>query len=134
MESVNLIESFSLFKEDKNIDRATLMSIIEDVFRTMLIKKYGDAKNFDIIVNPDKGDIEIYKNRTIVDDEFAEDSFDYDPNKHISLTDAQKIDADFDIGEDVTELVKLEEIGRRNVLSVRQNFSSILLFNSEKES
>ena len=77
MESVNLIESFSLFKEDKNIDRATLMSIIEDVFRTMLIKKYGSDKNFDIIVNPDKGDIEIYKNRTIVDDEFAEDSFDY---------------------------------------------------------
>ena len=72
MESVNLIESFSLFKEDKNIDRATLMSIIEDVFRTMLIKKYGSDKNFDIIVNPDKGDIEIYKNRTIVDDEFAE--------------------------------------------------------------
>ena len=65
MESVNLIESFSLFKEDKNIDRATLMSIIEDVFRTMLIKKYGSDKNFDIIVNPDKGDIEIYKNRTI---------------------------------------------------------------------
>ena len=71
MESVNLIESFSLFKEDKNIDRATLMSIIEDVFRAMLIKKYGSDKNFDIIVNPDKGDIEIYKNRTIVDDEFA---------------------------------------------------------------
>ena len=121
MESVNLIESFSLFKEDKNIDRATLMSIIEDVFRTMLIKKYGSDKNFDIIVNPDKGDIEIYKNRTIVDDEFAEDSFDYDPNKHISLTDARKIEPDFEIGEEVTELVKLDEIGRRNVLSVRQN-------------
>ncbi len=127
MESVNLIESFSLFKEDKNIDRATLMSIIEDVFRTMLIKKYGDAKNFDIIVNPDKGDIEIYKNRTIVDDEFAEDSFDYDPNKHISLTDAQKIEPDFEIGEEVTELVKLEEIGRRNVLSVRQNLVQKIL-------
>jgi N utilization substance protein A len=127
MESVNLIESFSLFKEDKNIDRATLMSIIEDVFRTMLIKKYGDAKNFDIIVNPDKGDIEIYKNRTIVDDEFAEDSFDYDPNKHISLADAQKIEPDFEIGEEVTELVKLEEIGRRNVLSVRQNLVQKIL-------
>lgn len=127
MESVNLIESFSLFKEDKNIDRATLMSIIEDVFRTMLIKKYGSDKNFDIIVNPDKGDIEIYKNRTIVDDEFAEDSFDYDPNKHISLTEAQKIEPDFEIGEEVTELVKLEEIGRRNVLSVRQNLVQKIL-------
>lgn len=127
MESVNLIESFSLFKEDKNIDRATLMSIIEDVFRTMLIKKYGTDKNFDIIVNPDKGDIEIYKNRTIVDDEFAEDSFDYDPNKHISLTDARKIEPDFEIGEEVTELVKLDEIGRRNVLSVRQNLVQKIL-------
>lgn len=127
MESVNLIESFSLFKEDKNIDRATLMSIIEDVFRTMLIKKYGSDKNFDIIVNPDKGDIEIYKNRTIVDDEFAEDSFDYDPNKHISLTDAHKIEPDFEIGEEVTELVKLDEIGRRNVLSVRQNLVQKIL-------
>ena len=71
MESVNLIESFSEFKDIKNIDRATLMSIIEDVFRSMLIKKYGSDKNYDIIVNPDKGDVEIYKNRTIVDDEFA---------------------------------------------------------------
>ncbi len=127
MESVNLIESFSLFKEDKNVDRATLISIIEDVFRTMLIKKYGTDKNFDIIVNPDKGDIEIYKNRTIVDDEFAEDSFDYDPNKHISLTDAHKIEPDFEIGEEVTELVKLDEIGRRNVLSVRQNLVQKIL-------
>ncbi len=127
MESVNLIESFSLFKEDKNIDRATLMSIIEDVFRAMLIKKYGSDKNFDIIVNPDKGDIEIYKNRTIVDDEFAEDSFDYDPNKHISLTAAHKIEPDFEIGEEVTELVKLDEIGRRNVLSVRQNLVQKIL-------
>jgi len=127
MESVNLIESFSLFKEDKNIDRATLMSIIEDVFRTMLIKKYGSDKNFDIIVNPDKGDIEIYKNRTIVDDEFAEDSFDFDENKHISLTDAHKIEPDFEIGEEVTELVKLDEIGRRNVLSVRQNLVQKIL-------
>ncbi len=127
MESVNLIESFSLFKEDKNIDKATLMSIIEDVFRAMLIKKYGTDKNFDIIVNPDKGDIEIYKNRTIVDDEFADDSFDYDENKHISLTEAHKIEPDFEIGEEVTELVKLDEIGRRNVLSVRQSLVQKIL-------
>lgn len=121
MEGVNLIESFSEFKEIKNIDRATLMTIIEDVFRSMLIKRFGSDKNFDIIVNPDKGDVEIYKNRRIVDDEFAEDSFDFDENKHISFSDAQKIEPDFEIGEDVSEKVKLEDFGRRAVLSVRQN-------------
>ncbi len=121
MEGVNLIESFSEFKDIKNIDRATLMSIIEDVFRSMLIKRFGSDKNFDIIVNPDKGDIEIWKNRRIVDDEFAEDSFDYDVNKHISITDAHKIEPDFEIGEDVSEQVKLEDFGRRAVLAVRQN-------------
>lgn len=127
MESVNLIESFSEFKDIKNIDRATLMSIIEDVFRSMLIKRYGSDKNFDIIVNPDKGDVEIYKNRRIVDDEFAEDSFDYDENKHISLSDAKKIEPDFEIGEDVSEKVKLEDFGRRAVLSVRQNLVQKIL-------
>jgi transcription termination/antitermination protein NusA len=127
MESVNLIESFSEFKDIKNIDRATLMSIIEDVFRSMLVKKYGSDKNYDIIVNPDKGDVEIYKNRTIVDDEFAEDSFDYDENKHISFSDAQKIEPDFEIGEDVSEKVKLEDFGRRAVLSVRQNLVQKIL-------
>ncbi len=127
MEGVNLIESFSEFKDIKNIDRATLMSIIEDVFRSMLIKRFGSDKNFDIIVNPDKGDIEIWKNRQIVDDEFAEDSFDYDVNKHISLTDAHKIEPDFEIGEDVSELVKLEDFGRRAVLAVRQNLVQKIL-------
>lgn len=121
MQSVNLIESFSDFKEIKNIDKATLMSIIDDVFRSMIIKKYGTDKNFDIIVNPDKGDVEMYKNRTIVDDDFAEDSFEYDVNKHISLTEARKIDDSFDIGEEVTEPVDMEEFGRRSVLSLRQN-------------
>ena len=127
MEGVNLIESFSEFKDIKNIDRATLMSIIEDVFRNMLVKKYGSDKNFDIIVNPDKGDVEIFKNRVIVDDEFAEDSFDYDENKHISYTDAQKIEPDFEIGEEVSERVRLEDFGRRAVLSVRQNLVQKIL-------
>lgn len=127
MEGVNLIESFSEFKDIKNIDRATLMSIIEDVFRSMLIKKFGSDKNFDIIVNPDKGDIEIWKNRSIVDDEFAEDSFDYDVNKHISLTDAKKIEPDFEIGEDVSEQVKLDDFGRRAVLAIRQNLVQKIL-------
>ncbi|MCE3259114.1 MAG: transcription termination/antitermination protein NusA [Bacteroidetes bacterium] len=127
MESVNLIESFSEFKDIKNIDRATLMSIIEDVFRSMLIKRYGSDKNFDIIVNPDKGDVEIYKNRRIVEDEFAEDSFDFDENKHISYSDAKKIEPDFEIGEDLSEKVKLEDFGRRAVLSVRQNLVQKIL-------
>ena len=121
MHSVNLIESFSEFKEIKNIDRVTLMSIIEDVFRSMIIKKFNTDQNFDIIVNPDKGDVEIYKNRTVVEDEFAEDSFEYDPNKHISLSDAKKIDEDFGLGDEVTEAVTMEEFGRRSVLSLRQN-------------
>ncbi|MBS1651096.1 MAG: transcription termination/antitermination protein NusA [Bacteroidetes bacterium] len=128
MESAaNLIESFALFKEDKNIDRATLMSIIEDVFRSMLVKKFGSDKNFDIIVNPDKGDVEIFKNRVIVDDEFAEDSFDYDENKHISYSDAKKIEPDFEIGEEVSEKLPLEAFGRRAVLSVRQNLVQKIL-------
>lgn len=127
MEGVNLIESFSEFKDIKNIDRVTLMSIIEDVFRSMLIKKYGSDKNFDIIVNPDKGDVEIYKNRRIVDDEFAEDSFDFDEHKHISYSAAKKIEPDFEIGEDLSEKVKLEDFGRRAVLSVRQNLVQKIL-------
>lgn len=127
MESINLIESFSEFKEVKNIDRATLMSIIEDVFRSMLLKKYGSDENFDIIVNPDRGDIEIWHNREVVDDEFAEDSFDYDEAKHISLAEAKKIDSDLDLGEEVVTPVKLEHFGRRAVLAVRQNLVSKIL-------
>ncbi len=127
MESINLIESFSEFKDVKNIDRATLMSIIEDVFRSMLLKKYGSDENFDIIVNPDRGDIEIWHNREVVDDEFAEDSFDYDEAKHISLAEAKKIDNDLDLGEEVVTPVKLEHFGRRAVLAVRQNLVSKIL-------
>lgn len=127
MESINLIESFSEFKDIKNIDRPTLMSIIEDVFRNMLLKKYGSDENFDIIVNPDRGDIEIWHNREVVDDEFAEDSFDFDPAKHIGLAEAKKIDSDLTIGEEITTPVKLEDFGRRAVLAVRQNLVSKIL-------
>ena len=81
MEKINLIDSFSEFKEFKNIDRPTMMSILKDVFKSMLIKKYGTDDNFDIIINIDKGDLEIYHNREIVDDEFAEDSFDFEESK-----------------------------------------------------
>ena len=127
MENINLVDSFSEFKEVKNIDRPTLMSIIEDVFRSMLIKKFGSDENFDIIVNPDRGDVEIWHNRIIMDDEFVDDSFDYDPAKHISLTDAHKIEADFELGEEITTPVKLDDFGRRAVLSVRQNLVSKIL-------
>ncbi len=129
---INLIESFSEFKEIKNIDRATLMRILEDVFRTVLVKKHGTDDNFDIIVNPDRGDIEVWHNRTIVDDEFAEDSFDYDPYKHISLTDAKKIDPDFELDEEVSEPFRLNDFGRRAVLAIRQNLMSKIL-DLEKE-
>lgn len=124
MNKINLIESFSEFKEFKSIDRPTLMSILEDIFRAMIIKRYNTDENFDIIINIDKGDLEVWRNREIVDDEFAEDSFDYDENKHISLTDARKVDKDFEIGEEITEPVNMGEFGRRSVLALRQNLAS----------
>ncbi len=127
MENINLIESFSEFKETKNIDRTTLISIIEDVFRSLIRKKYGSDENFDVIVNPERGDLEIWRNREIVDDEFAEDSFDYDENKHIGLSEARKIEPDFEIGEQVTDSFKLDDFGRRSVLAIRQNLVSRVL-------
>jgi N utilization substance protein A len=127
MENINLIESFSEFKDIKNIDRATLMSILEDVFRSMIRKRWGSDENFDVIVNPERGDLEIWRNREIVDDEFAEDSFDYDENKHIVLAVARKIEPDFEIGEQVTDRIKLDDFGRRAVLAIRQNLVSRVL-------
>lgn len=122
MEHINLVESFSEFKEFKNIDRATLMRILEDVFRSMLTKKYGSADNFDIIVNVDKGDLEIWRNRTIVDDNDVED-----PNAQIAYSEAIKIEPDFEIGEDVSEEFKMGHFGRREILAIRQNLASKIL-------
>jgi len=119
MENLALIESFSEFKDEKFIDRVTLMSILEEVFRNTLKRKYGDDDNFDIIINPDKGDLEIWRNRIVVDDGNVEDE-----NQEISLTDARKIEPDFEVGEDVSEEVKLVDLGRRTVLSLRQNLVS----------
>lgn len=116
MENLALIESFSEFKDDKLIDRVTLMAILEDVFRNALKKKFGDDDNFDIIINPDKGDLEIWRNRIVVADGEVENE-----NQEISLTDAQKIEPDFEVGEDVSEEVKLFELGRRSILALRQN-------------
>jgi N utilization substance protein A len=116
MENIALIESFSEFKDDKLIDRVTLMAILEDVFRSALKKKYGEDDNFDIIVNPDKGDLEIWRNRIVVADGEVED-----PNKEISLIEARRIEPDFEVGEDVSEEVKLMDLGRRSILALRQN-------------
>jgi len=127
MDTTGIVESFSEFKEAKNVDKATLMGIIEEVFRNMLSKKFGTDKNFDIIINPDNGSVEIFKNRIVVDDEFAEDSFEYDENRHISLSEARKIDDSFEIGEEVSEKVPLEKIGRRAVLALRQNLNQKIL-------
>src|SRR5215218_1337353 len=103
MEHQVLIESFSEFKDVKNIDRPTMMSILEDVIRGMLRKRYGSADNFDVIINIDKGDLEIYRNRTIVEDGMVEDE-----NTQVPYSEAIKIEPDFEIGEEVTESIKLE--------------------------
>ncbi len=116
MENLALIESFSEFKDDKFIDRVTLMAILEDVFRSALKRKYGDDNNFDIIINPDKGDLEIWRNRVVVADGEVEDD-----NSEISLSEAQKIEPDYEVGEDVAEEVKLIQLGRRAILALRQN-------------
>lgn len=122
MESLSLIDSFQEFKEFKDIDRATLMSILESVFRSTIKRRFGDDSNFDFIVNVDKGDLEIWRNREIVPDGEVEDS-----NKEIAYSDAIKIEPDFEIGEDVSEEVKMEDFGRRAVLSLRQNLMSKVL-------
>ena len=119
MENLALIDSFSEFKDEKFINRVTLMSILEDVFRNTLKKKFGDDDNFDIIINPDKGDLEIWRNRIVVADDAVEDD-----NQEISLTDAHKIEPDFEVGEDVSEEVKLIDLGRRSILALRQNLIS----------
>jgi len=116
MENLALIESFSEFKDDKFIDRVTLMAILEEVFRNTLKRKFGTDDNFDIIINPDKGDLEIWRNRIVVEDGAVED-----PNEEIELTEARKIEPDFEVGEDVSEEVKLSDLGRRSILSFRQN-------------
>lgn len=122
MENLNLTDTFSEFKELKSIDRATMMSVLEDVFRGMMIKMYGTDENFDIIVNIDKGDFEIWRNRTVVEDGEVENN-----NLQISLSEAQKIDTDYEVGEEVTDEVKLASFGRRAILALRQNLTSRIL-------
>ena len=122
MDNLNLINTFAEFKELKNIDKATMVSVLEDVFRNMLIKTYSTDENFDIIINLDKGDFEIWRNRVVVEDSEFKDS-----NAEIPLTEAKKIDPTYEVGEDVAEEIKLSSFGRRSVLSLRQNLASRIL-------
>lgn len=122
MNALELIESFSEFKEFKNIDRETMMNILQDVFRSMLKKKYGNDDHIDVIINPDKGDLEIWINREIVPDGEVEDE-----NLEIALSKARLIESDFEVGEEVAEEIKIGDFGRRNVLALRQNLISRIL-------
>lgn len=114
-----MIETFSEFKDFKNIDRETMMRIIEDVFRSMLEKRFGSSDNIDIIVNIDKGDLEIYRLREIVEDDQVED-----PNTQIAYSDAIKIEPDFELGEEVSEEIRMSEFGRRDILAIKNNLET----------
>jgi N utilization substance protein A len=122
MDTLKLLDTFSEFKELKNIDRATMMSVLEDVFRSTLAQTYGTDENFDVIINIDKGDFEIWRNRQVVADGELTDTA-----RQITLTDAQKIDEDYEVGEEVTDEVKMADFGRRSILSLRQNLSSRIM-------
>ena len=122
MSTLNLIESFSEFKELKNIDRVTMMGILEDVFKGVVKKKLGEEANVDVIINPDRGDLEIWHNRVIVEDGFSEDD-----NLDIELSEARKIDPDFEVGEEVSQEIKLPEFMRRNILSIKQNLQGRIM-------
>jgi N utilization substance protein A len=121
-EVISLIDTFSEFKELKNIDRMTMISVLEDSFRNVIAKLFGSNDNYDVIINPDKGDLEIWRNRTIVEDSELEDG-----NTQISLSEAKKIDEDFEVGEEVTDEVFFEDFGRRAILNLRQTLTSKIL-------
>ncbi|MBR1518136.1 MAG: transcription termination/antitermination protein NusA [Prevotella sp.] len=121
-EGVSMIDTFREFKETKNIDRTTLVSVLEESFRNVIAKIFGSDENFDVIVNPDKGDFEIYRNRIVVDDDDVEDA-----NKQISLSEAQKIDPDYEVDEEVSEKVDFAKFGRRAILNLRQTLASKIL-------
>ena len=121
-DTVSMFDSFKEFKETKNIDRTTLVSVLEESFRNVLAKIFGSDEKFDVIVNPDKGDFEIYRNRVVVADSEVQDE-----NKEISLTEAQKIEPDYEVGEDVSEAVDFTKFGRRAILNLRQTLASKVL-------
>ncbi len=121
-EKVNLFESFNDFNSEKSIDKATLVSVLEECFRSVITKMYGTDENYDIIVNPDKGDFEIYRNRTVVEDGAVSD-----PNREISLSEARTIEEDYEVGEDVSENIPFSSFGRRTILTIRQTLASRIL-------
>ena len=128
MDVKNLIESFSEFKEMKNIDRETMMNVLEEVFRSVMAKQYGTDENIDVIINVDKGDLELWRNREIVEDDALEDE-----NLEIAYSDAVKIEPDFEVGEEVSEQIFLKDFGRRQVLALRQTLVSRIMDLEKKE-
>ena len=123
MDNINLIESFSELKDMKNIDKNSMVKIMQEVFKTIIAKKYGTSDNFDIIVNPNKGDLEIWRNRTVVEDSYEE----FDENLHIKISDANRIEDGFELGEDFTDELKISDIGRRSISTIRQVLKSKIL-------
>ena len=120
--TINLIDIFSEFKDLKNIDRQTFINVLEDSFRNVITKMYGSDANYDVIINPDKGDLEIYRNRLVMEDDDV-----LNPNTQIALSDALKIDDEAEIGEEVTDRVEFQSFGRRMILNLRQTLSSKIL-------
>lgn len=123
MDNINLVESFTELKDVKNIDKESMIKIMQEVFQTIILKKYGSTDNFDIIVNPNKGDLEIWRNRMVIDD----NDDDYDENIHIKFTDVNKIESGFEIGEDYSDEVKIADFGRRAISSIRQILKSKII-------
>ena len=123
MDNINLIESFTELKDVKNIDKEKMIKVMQEVFGTIMTKKYGSSDNFEIIVNPNKGDLEIWRNRTVVEDNYIE----YNENIHIKLSDVNKIESDFEVGEDFADEIKIVDFGRRSISSIRQVLKSKIL-------
>jgi N utilization substance protein A len=123
MDNINLIESFSELKDIKNIDKESMIKVMQEVFRTIIVKKYGSSDNFDVIVNPNKGDLEIWRNRVVVDDDYEE----FDDTIHIKFTDVNRIESGFEIGEEFADEVKITDFGRRSISSIRQVLKSKIM-------
>lgn len=123
MDNINLIESFSELKDVKSIDKESMIKVMQEVFKTIIVKKYGSSENFDIIVNPNKGDLEIWRNRLVVEDGYDE----FDENVHIKFTDVNKIEDGFEVGEEFADEIKITDFGRRSISSIRQVLKSKIM-------
>jgi N utilization substance protein A len=123
MDNINLIESFSELKDVKNIDKESMIKVMQEVFKTIIVKKYGSSENFDIIVNPNKGDLEIWRNRLVVEDSYDE----FDENFHIKFTDVNRIEDGFEVGEEFADEIKIVDFGRRSISSIRQVLKSKIM-------